>query len=211
MPQYGGNPAPKSAAYLLFHVPYTVLLPDAETLSDVDFMFGMSLFKDAKANEELGAAMVYKSRTVAQMAQHLADGAPIALANPKKALEIHQLIMRHLNDWLHHLEEGIRFNQKIPLEGLSEFDKLALHILPIARCHGLNDSKPRKSRAHRGRFGMAPMEQHRVLAQHSSAVFNAIVEEARALGQRISTASSRDAVFDEELKGSERKFSIWDM
>lgn len=125
-----------SAAYKIFNYFVECTIP-AMYLYSQEYVkkFGLYTSGDADVDAQTFQSMVKANLTVAQMAQHMSDGATIALIHPEESKQIYQWIVEHINDWTDEVTKDPNRRDDVPVEDLRLLDQFAKEIYPMARQH----------------------------------------------------------------------------
>lgn len=125
-----------SAAYKIFNYFVECMIP-AMYLYSQEYVekFGLYTSGDADIDAQTYQSNVKANLTVAQMAQHMADGAPISLVTPEESKQIYQWVVEHLNDWTDEVAKDPNRKSEVPVEDLRMLDQFAKEIYPMAREH----------------------------------------------------------------------------
>lgn len=125
-----------SAAYKIFNYFVECMIP-AMYLYSQEYVkkFGLYTSGDADVDAQTYQSTVKANLTVAQMAQHLADGAALSLVNPDESKQIYQWIVEHLNDWTDEVAKDPNRRDDVPVADLRLLDQFAKEIYPMARQH----------------------------------------------------------------------------
>lgn len=87
---------------------------------------------NAEVDRALAEQQVAAQLTIAEMAEHHANGATMTLETPEDSMKIYDIIHQHLMDWMRALETHA-VPPNAPLEDLRKLDALASDIYQIAR------------------------------------------------------------------------------
>lgn len=122
-----------SPAFKLFNYYYECTIPQNH-LYDQDYVsqFGIPTSGDADIDREMARSRVTVRLTIAQMATHLENGAPICLIDQKKSVEIYETIIAHLNNWKRKVTQSPGAIE-VPTKDLEELDALAGEVYKIAK------------------------------------------------------------------------------
>lgn len=125
-----------SAAYKIFNYFVECTIP-AMYLYSQEYVkkFGLYTSGDADIDAQTFQSMVKANLTVAQMAQHMSDGATIALVHPEESKQIYQWIVEHINDWTDEVAKDPNRRDAVPVADLRLLDQFAKEIYPMARQH----------------------------------------------------------------------------
>lgn len=152
-----------TAAYKIFHYYFRCYIAQhqlysKEYLKNVGVpITGNKTIDSAMANSKTLAQM-----TIMEMAVHLDNGANLTLEDPRKSVEIYQIIREHLTNWQRQVQTSIVISEA-PVEDLRMLDKLASEVYKIAK--GYMKNAPIQS----GLFGkLRAMEQRRGITKHDS-------------------------------------------
>ena len=176
-----------SNAYLLFNTYYLCKIPYAEHMDVNDFeYFGIATSGDRDTDAILAKQLVTVQLSPAQMAQYIGMAVPVTLDDPKDCTKIYGLVMAHLSDWRAALENPVRYFNKIPLEGLIEFNRMAHCLVNLGRGYGLVEQIAGKRRRAMGRTFSEVYQRESSVgdAHHSNSVIEDILIAAGDLGFR---------------------------
>lgn len=125
--------AEHSAAYKIFHYYYHCLIPQHHLYSQ-DFIstFGLPTSENREIDRELATSEVLTQVTIAEMSQHLANGANMTLEEPRKSVEVYRILREHLLDWKRKTEDPLDTTEP-PVEDLRDLDALAVEVYKIAK------------------------------------------------------------------------------
>lgn len=121
-----------SAAYQIFHRYFKCWMPQHH-LYDRQFMetFGIPTSSDRDVDRELANSDTLCQLTVAEMAQHLNNGANLTLEDPKDSVVIYKLIQEHMRDWQAIVSDTFNTTEP-PIDDLKMLDELAAEVFKIA-------------------------------------------------------------------------------
>lgn len=176
-----------SPAFKIFNFWWYVLIPQAATFNVNDYeYYGVPTTGDRDWDLALANEKHPRAVTVAEMAQLVADGVPLTLNDPTDAAKIYKLIGEHLTDWRDALTSRLK-PPKPPLEGLYELNKLAGLLMPVARGYGLVEaySRPERYASRRAFSDQKPQQLNLSRLEHSSRIFDEILNAAKAAGYSI--------------------------
>jgi hypothetical protein len=124
-----------TAAYKIFNYFVECMIP-AMYLYSQEYVkkFGLYTSGDADVDAQTFQSTVKANLTVAQMAQHMADGAALSLLHPEESKQIYQWIVEHINDWTEEVTKDPN-RRDVPVEDLRLLDQFAKEIYPMARQH----------------------------------------------------------------------------
>ena len=125
-----------TAAYKIFNYFVECMIP-AMYLYSQEYVkkFGLYTSGDADIDAQTFQSTVKANLTVAQMAQHMADGAALSLVHPEESKQIYQWIVEHINDWTDEVTKDPNRRDDVPVEDLRLLDQFAKEIYPMARQH----------------------------------------------------------------------------
>ncbi|MNZ64266.1 hypothetical protein D3C78_824330 [compost metagenome] len=125
-----------SAAYKIFHYFVEALIPQMYLYSQEYVQkFGLYSSGDEAVDAAAYQNMVKANLTVAQMADHMAQGATIALVNPDESKQIYGWILEHINDWQDEVNKDPGLRDQVPVDSLRTLEEFAAMIYPMARQH----------------------------------------------------------------------------
>lgn len=122
-----------TAAYRIFHYYYKCYMAQHHLYSD-DYMkaFGIPTSGDRDVDRNLAASKTLCQLTIADMANHLDNGANLTLEEPSKSVEIYNTVREHLLDWKRTLDQAIG-EMDAPIDDLRKLDNLATEVYKVAR------------------------------------------------------------------------------
>ena len=134
------NKKDHTAAYRLFHYWYSLSVPTWFTISDHDLEhFGIVVSGDKDVDNAIAMSKrdyMYQGMEIPIL---YAKGIDIIFLNPEQSKELYFDILEHLRDWSVHAFDTPR--DRIPIDGLREFNALAVDLVKTARNHGILEKK----------------------------------------------------------------------
>ena len=126
-----------TTAEWLFKIPVTWVVPTYSTLSPHQTKVeGMMLPDDAEIQKAMMATDTTYTIPTAAMAELYAEKhMALAIADPKQAYRVYEMIMLHLANWQRLLAKPAFEQKDCPIEGLSEFNELAKALFTPANRH----------------------------------------------------------------------------
>jgi len=151
-----------SAAYRIFHYYYKCWMPQHH-LYDRAFMdtFGIPTTGDREVDRELAGSETLCQLNIADMAEHLSNGANLTLETPKDSVAIYQTVREHLMDWKRIVEDPINTSEP-PVDDLRKLDELAGEIYKVAKGYMEKDDGGSRLFRH-----LNAMESRRGISRHA--------------------------------------------
>lgn len=151
-----------TAAFRIFHYYYKCWLPQHH-LYDRSFMetFGLPTSGNREVDRELANSETLCQLTMAEMAEHLSNGANLTLETPKDSVVIYRTLREHLMDWKGNAEDPIK-RSEVPVDDLRKLDDLAGQVYQVAR--GYMEQDDNGSLLHRS---LNALGSRRAMTRHS--------------------------------------------
>lgn len=183
-----------TAAYKIWHYFVECMIPQMYLYSEEYVKkFGLYTTGDSDVDAQAYQSMVRAQLTVAQMATHFSNGAPICLVNPDESKQIYGWIVTHLSDWSEEVTKDPNMRDQVPVNDLRMLDEFAKEIYPLARNHmdhAISGSKlfrslDRLSRRSLRRDPETPENSPSAVPLDHNPMVNAIAQEINRRGGRL--------------------------
>lgn len=127
------DPSKHTAAYKICHYRFIVRIAQMHLISQqaLDNTWRVTS-GNAAVDRAMAEELVQAQLTIAEMAEHHANGATMSLVNPEDSTRIYGIIHEHLMDWMRQLQTSVTVSNA-PLEDLRRLDALAGDVYLIAR------------------------------------------------------------------------------
>lgn len=150
-----------TVAYKLFHYYFKCYIPQYCLYSEAYYKeMGIPTTQDRAIDRTLANNPVLSQVTIAQMAEHFANGATLQLEKPEESAKIYQLITAHLDDWQVISNDPLDTTEP-PVEDLRKLDALATELYKTARGYLSRDQL-----GNRLFKGLAALESQRAIDRH---------------------------------------------
>lgn len=121
-----------TVAQRLFTEPFLCSIPDIYFYGE-KVIQEVGLYSSGDKKMDLGQRMSLRDvyLPIVGMAIHHEEGTPIRFHNPKCAVEIYDLIVKHLMNWKRVMDVEINYG-RVPIDDLRVLEAFAIHIFPLA-------------------------------------------------------------------------------
>jgi len=153
-----------SAAHRIFHYLYKCYIPQHHLYSrDYLDTFGIPTTGDREVDKQLANSPTLCQLSIADMAEHFANGANMSLENPRVSVEIYETVREHLVNWQRIVQDPLDTTEP-PLDDLRKLDEFAGEVYKIARGY------MEKDQTKHGIFkGISALESRRAMSRKETA------------------------------------------
>lgn len=147
-------------AHRIFHYLYKCYMPQHHLYTNEYLStFGIPVSGDREVDKQLAQTPTLCQLTIADMAEHYANGATLTLETPSQSTEIYQTLREHLRNWEGMTQDPL-YTGEVPMEDLRKLDELAGEVYKIARGYMAKDQ------TEHGLFkGLAALESRRMMSR----------------------------------------------
>jgi hypothetical protein len=204
-----GRPETHTAAYKLFHYNRMWLFPTSATLDSLQLkQYEAYGYDDPEMNEIVANEFVNYNCTIAEATKKVAEGVPFGVIRSEVAIEAYKIIMEHLHDWHEYLLDHVHGSGHnplagdiyIPIQGLKEFNQMAMTLFDYGKRFGLCD-KMRVKRSKNNR-GFDPVTRKNARPHGKEVHSNNLINRITEYYNKINRAKSNYRLSDERGAGS---------